>query len=821
MLLFTGVLYGTYRRSLVDFSKTQRRASFAVRLTIFVLLTLSLSGLTILYATHQTKTVFLVDRSQSIDAAAAEKAEVFLAATQKANGGKITVVPFGGTGSAAHTNIEEALKYAEAQIPAGYVPHIILLSDGNETEGNVLAADFNPPIISTVVLPASSKPEVQLAEVKLPPAVQKGEPFYADVVVESTVDTEGIISLYRNEFKIAEERKKLKKGENIFRFKQVADEERQTEFTATLNSPLDTLAENNKASNILFTGGKPRVLILDPDTKTLRDFTAALREQGMTVITGSAKNNNAVADGLEEYDKYDAVILSNIPATAFSQTQMEALRTYVGELGGGLLMLGGEQSFGPGGYYKTPVEEILPVWCDYEKEKEKPSFALALVVDRSGSMGGQKMELAKEAAKAAVDLLTPKDFVAVVAFDNEAYPVSPIKSAASLVPVRSAISTIEAAGGTNIYPALNEAYNQLRRVSAKLKHIILLTDGYSMPGDADGTLRGIVADQITVSTVGVGEADNALLKKIAEKGKGRNYVCTDPQMIPQVFAKETLTASKSSMKEEPFVPMLVTPTEILTGIDIETAPPLLGFVETRAKPASMFILATESSQPLLLWRRFGLGMSAAFTSDVKAKWAAEWLTWDSYGTFWAQVIRRIARKSEGRNAVLNVEQKHGTVHITLDAVDDNENFIDGAEGVITLFNNGGKNSFPLVQTAPGRYETESALNGRETAFPASCTVSVLLQKDGAALVNQTRSIMRNYPEELRVKPANETLMKELAERTGGKFNPKPEDVFADVPHRSAWRVLPLSAYLLTAAAFLFILDVLLRRIDLSGYLFKP
>lgn len=813
-LFLTLVLVGAYRHSLVAFSKTQRRALFAVRFAILLLLALSLSGLTVLYSTHQTKTVFLVDQSKSIDATAAQAAEHFLEAAEEVSGEKLTVVPFGQ--DAPETDIESAVEHASALIPAGYVPHAVLLSDGNETQGNILNRLNRSTLkISTVVLPSAGLPEVQLAEIRLPAAVQKGEPFYVDTVVESNVGTEGILALYRNGFKITEERKDIEKGENIFRFQQTADNERQTEFTATVISPNDTLPENNKASNVLFADGQPKVLLIDSDPKTLRDFTSALREQEIRTTVLSASSVSSLS--LDELDQYDAVILSNVPATAFSKSQLEMFRVYTGDLGGGLLMLGGEQSFGLGGYYKTPVEEVLPVWCDYEKEREKPSFALALVIDRSGSMGGQKMELAKEAAKAAAELLTPKDFIAVVAFDNSSYPISPMQSAASIASVRTAVSTIEAAGGTNIYPALNEAHQQLRQVSAKLKHIILLTDGYSMPGDADGILRATNADQITVSTVGVGDADNTLLKKIADTGRGRHYICTDPQVVPQIFAKETMTASKSSMKEEPFIPIIVTPSDILSNAALESAPPLLGFTAVRPKPASVFVLATETGEPLLMFRRFGLGMSAAFTSDVKTKWAAEWLTWDFYGTFWAQLIRKVMRKSEGRNAKLNIVQKSGSVHLTLDAVNDTEFFIDDAEGKVTLFKpdssqEGLREEAVLKQTAPGRYEAEFAVTDT-----GAYSVHVTLQKDGESVFEQTRSVTINYPEELRIKPANELLLQKIANQTGGTFNPVPADVFASDPQRTTLRAVPLFPYLLTAAAFLFLLDVLLRRIDLNRH----
>ena len=245
-------------------------------------------------------------------------------------------------------------------------------------------------------------------------------------------------------------------------------------------------------------------------------------------------------------------------------------------------MLGGDQSFGLGGYYKTTLEEILPVRSNFEKEKEKPNLAMVLVIDKSGSMGGQKIELAKDAAKGAVELLSPSDQIGVVAVDGASYWISELHSAADKSYVMDRVSTLEASGGTNIYPGLNDAYEALNATNAKLKHVIVMTDGHSTPGDYEGILRDMVAARITVSTVACGtEADQVLLQDLAKSGGGRYYLCEDPRSVPQIFAKETMTASKSAINEEPFLPQLIRPTQVLNGIELDAAPFLLGYVVTR------------------------------------------------------------------------------------------------------------------------------------------------------------------------------------------------------------------------------------------------
>jgi len=840
-LLLAGFLLWGFRYSLIDFSKAQRWISLTVRSIILVLLVLAIAGLTLMSPTHEKMVVFLLDQSRSIDEAATEKAHEFLDAAQSIAGNTpLFVVPFASSalpplavppaervagdanapqervaGDAANldpdwrdgTNIAAALEPALALIPPRYVPHLVILSDGNETAGDVLSAAVRGGVaISTVPLPVSTEPEVQMAELRMPTQVRQGEPFNLDIVVQSNVETEGVITLYSGGFKVVEETHPLRVGENVFRFKQTVEDRRQQEFSAEVVALEDTILDNNVASGLLFAGGKPRVLMIESDIRTARDLVSALREQD---IEAEVRPPEGMPRTLDELDQFEAVILSNVPATALTMHQMDLVRTYLSELGGGFIMLGGEQSFGLGGYYKTPIEDVLPVRSDFEKEREHPSLALCLVIDRSGSMGGQRIEMAKDAAKSAVELLSPSDFAAVIAFDGASYVVAPMQSAASKGIINSAISTIEAAGGTNIYPGLVDAHDQLRRVSAKLKHVILLTDGYSSPGDYDGIMRQMVNEQITVSTVGVGEADNELLKRLAEMGKGRHYTCDDPQAIPQIFAKETMEASKSAIHEMPFVPILVTPTEVLADIDVESAPPLLGFVVTRPKPTCQFILATETGEPLLVWWRYGLGMSVAFSSDAKSRWGAEWLTWTGYSKFWAQVIRQAMRKPEQRGAMVELTQRADGVHLILDVADDVGRYINEASGRITVIRPDlSKAEIALQPTAPGRYEAAVPMDKR-----GGYHLHASLGIGEVNIVNQSRGVMLGYPEELRLRPVNEELLQRLAASTGGLYDPSPVDLFAEDVSRSAYRATPLRPYLFAFAAGLLVLDVLLRRID--------
>jgi Mg-chelatase subunit ChlD len=835
------VLY-YFWRSLVDFPRWQRVVSLVVRTIILVLLVLSLAGLTLLRPTTEQFVVFAVDRSTSVGEESSRAADKFLEeALTKAGGNKFAILPFAkepgklegsgfrvqrsaekeqgtgvggqesaGTESNQGTNLEAALEAAVASLPPGYVPSVVLVSDGNETLGNGLKAALKAGMpISTVPLPTRNEPEVQVSAVTLPAQVRQGEPFYVEVVINSNHDDEGVVTVYRGAHEVVRETRTLKKGENRFRFQQTVTSERLAHYTARVQGlKSDTLLDNNSESGLVFTAGKPRVLIIESDPKLIRELTFALEQEDIQV---DLRPPTGMPENLADLQNYELLILSNVPATALTQRQMEIARTYVQDLGGGFMMLGGEQSFGLGGYYKSVLEEILPVRSDFEKEKEKPSIAMALVVDKSGSMGGDKIEMAKTAARSAVELLGNSDQVAVIAFDGDTYVMSEMQSAGNKGRISDEISRIDAGGGTVMYPAMERAYEMLVATPARLKHVIVLTDGISAPGDFLGLASTMQAARITCSTVAVGnDADKDLLEEIARTGQGRFYITDDPAAIPQIFAKETVTASKSAIDEQPFVPQVVRTTQTFADLDLENAPFLLGYVMTRPKPTCEVILASEKGDPLLVWWRYGLGMTVAFTSDAKARWAAEWLPWPGYAKFWAQLVRHTMRKSEAKGVAVEVVQRGGRATLTLDAIDAAGRFVNAAETEMTLIDPRlATTKARLLQTAPGRYVADF-----ETPLTGAYHVELTQKVGGQVLYQQSRGIAVGYSDELRLKPMNETLLKSIADSSGGKYNLAAADVFGPTG-RTARRPTPLWPWLVTAAALLLVVDVALRRVDLS------
>jgi Ca-activated chloride channel family protein len=422
------------------------------------------------------------------------------------------------------------------------------------------------------------------------------------------------------------------------------------------------------------------------------------------------------------------------------------------------------------------------------------------------------MELAKDAAKGAVELLGPNDKVGVIAFEGETYWVCEVQPASNKNHILDKIAGIEAGGGTVMAPAMEAAYEALRDTVAKLKHVIILTDGISAPGPFEEVSQNMATARITCSTVGVStngeEVDEKLLQEIAKIANGRYYYTDDPSNVPQIFAKETVAASKSAINEQPFLPQVVRPTPVLSELDFANAPFLLGYVTTRPKPTSELILATEKGDPLLAWWRYGLGMTVAFTSDAKSRWAAEWVSWPGYSKFWAQVVRHAMRKSEAKGAVVEVAQHDGRATVTLDAVDARGRFLNRADTDLTLIDPQlGQKKVTMQQTAPGRYSATI-----DTPAAGAYHLELAQKLNGQPLVQQSRGLVVGYPEELRLRPTNDDLLRSLARSSGGMYEPTPEQVFTS-PERTAPRPTQLWPYLVAAAAVIFLADVALRRID--------
>ena len=499
LLLLLPLLYYGHRRSLVDLGRWQRQISLALRSVIIILLILSLAGLQYLKTDDRLAVVFLADISDSMSEDELEEAQGFIdEAIEHRGNDRASVVVFTDTvqvirdfadgnsttpnrepktleafnlaetraewleadeGAGDATDIAQAIEMAWGIFPADTNRRIVLLSDGTETHGNGIRAGLRGKNfgvqLDTVPIYPSDVPEVVMKRLDVPVQVRQGEPFHLEVHIHSNHEDLAEIRLHKNKLEVAKREVRLKVGENRISFDQTATESGMLTFDASCLSMQDTRYDNNYALGIVVVSGTPKVLLIDENESQTRYLVRVLEDAGIEV---NVRNGLGVPNELSDLQNYDLLLFSDVPANRLNQRQMEFIRTYVQDLGGGFMMLGSENSFGLGGYYKTPSEEILPVRTDTKKKKETPSIAMVLVIDKSGSMSGIKVELAKEAARATVELLGRRDKLGIIAFDGSPHWISEMHTAADNLYLSDQIGSIRAGGGTNLYPALQQAY---------------------------------------------------------------------------------------------------------------------------------------------------------------------------------------------------------------------------------------------------------------------------------------------------------------------------------------------------------------------------
>ncbi len=563
-------------------------------------------------------------------------------------------------------------------------------------------------------------------------------------------------------------------------------------WTAELLPQEDRFPLNNVMRTTVQVKGQPRLLFLHRTPHAMRLMSKALKQQGFTV---EVRGEHGLPETLDELLAFDGIVIADLPATDLTERQMTLLKRYVSDFGGGLAMLGSDNSFGLGGYYKTPVEDVLPLVSRYEKEKEKPSLAMVLVIDKSGSMGGLKIDMARQASKAAVELLSGRDQIAVVAFDGLAYTVSEMRYASDRDTVYGAIDSIQAGGGTNMYPAMAQALKMLQETPAKIRHVIVLGDGMSQGGDFEGIAMTMADENITLSTVALGDgADANLMARMAELGRGRFYQTNDPQSMPRIFTRETMQASKSAIKEDLFSPIIAQLHPMISGFEQADMPFALGYVMAKPKPTARVLLALETGDPLLAVSRFGLGQGVCFTSDLTERWGGEWLAWDDCGKFWAQVFRSMVRSSDSTGIYTTVENHAEGWVVHLQSSDENDMPLPGIQWDAVVLGNGGEKQTQLVKTVGyGRYQAKIDGASHQTvrfSDPVNDHLKVLHLDQG-------------YPAEYRLDGRMDRVLQQTT-----KLDPSDiSDNLTPVDRRKSI-VMPINLL----AMLLLILGILLRRL---------
>ena len=847
-LALTIALYLGARRRL---GAGRRRFALFVRTALLVALVFALAGFRIVLPVDRLATVFVVDLSDSVGNDGREDALAFLRETLDVipDGDVAGIVAFGkealverlpsdlgeidrlaSTPVRSATDIGAALRLASALFPDDAQKRIVLLSDGNDTTGGGQAeaalAATRDIRIETRLIGLGATDEVLVERLITPSTSNLGDSVEAIAEIRSSVAQPATVRLFVNGEIADTQRLNLEAGVTRVVFDIEPTEAGFHTFRVVVEAGRDTFSENDRADSNTIVKGEPRTLVLSGNEAVAAELVDALIAQRQKVDTMVPEQ---LPTDFAALATYDSVVLVDVPRVRLSDRQLAALQVYVRDLGKGLVMIGGPDSYGAGGYQRTALEETLPVDMGVRDRQKQPDVALVVVIDQSGSMdachcntfdggaggggtgigGVRKVDIGKEAILRAAAAMTERDELGVVSFNEQAHWVVQTQPLGGITDLQGKIAGLQPLGQTNIFAGLEQAVESLEGAVATRRHIILLTDGWSSSGQYDAILDRMNAAGITLSTVGAGGGSNPFLEGLATRGGGRFYDAANPASIPDIFLKETQQVSGQQIVEEPFFPILTSSSPIMRGLD-EGMPRLRGYNGTTAKPAAQTVLVTARDDPLLAQWQYGLGRSVAWTSDTTGRWARDWVGWSGFSRFFSQLVSWTfpGEETGGIEAVFDTQGGKTTLHVESVETDGSpRDFYDTTAVVV------GPDFQPsdvsLVQIAPGVYEAPLG-----EIDPGAYAIRVTQTRPGSSPLGRTVGLVAPTAAEYRQLGANEAFLGALRAATGGAIVETPLDPWRhDLLTTS--RSTDLWPLLLVLALLLWPLDIALRRVSVG------
>ncbi|NOK63869.1 MAG: VWA domain-containing protein [Chloroflexi bacterium AL-W] len=810
-------------------------ASLLIRSVILVALIFALAGVQLILPVQSVATVFLVDGSDSVSPAQRQQAVEYIdtALENRPSGDVAGVVVFGENALVEHTpadlatvdrlrsiplatrtNIQDAIQLGLALLPADMQKRLVLISDGSENSGRAVDAArlsaFRGVPIDVVFLPSESGPDVIVSALEAPTNAREGQDIVLNTVIQSSLATSGQLQVFVDDQLIDESEVTVDSGTTEIPIRVGSGEAGFRRLEVRLAAEGDTAAQNNRASAFTNIEGPPRLLIIASDANRAVNLQSALTASDVRV---DVRAPDQVPADLAQLSDYAGVIIVDTPARDIPRAVQEILPAYVRDLGRGVAMIGGEESFGAGGYRRTPIEDILPVSLDPLDNREQPDVALAMVIDRSGSMsdtsgsGRTRLDLAKEAVYQASLGLGERDQIGLVVFDSAAQWVLPLQQLPPAIEIEQALSTFDSGGGTNIRPGVERAAEALAEADARVKHVILLTDGMADSNYSD--LIDQMSEQgVTISTVALGNDANPNLRQIAERGSGRYYLVRDVSDVPTIFLQETVFIAGRDIVEEEFTPQIALQSPFINTLS--GLPPLYGYNGTELKRSTRTLLVTPDGKPILAQWQYGLGRTIAWTSDFKGQWARDWVGWDQFPRFVDGMLETLLPTRVDDQISLQSSVSGSQILLDLTASD--------AEGQplsdLTL---AGRLVDP--DDAGVALEFEQIGENRYRAVVDADTTGVYLAQvsvgdaQGQALgIVQTGVVVSYSPEYSEVRQ-NRQLLQDVVAIAGGRFEPAAATAFEPTP-QTVGAVREIAIPLLWLALLLWPFDIAVRRLFL-------
>ncbi|MFY9341064.1 MAG: VWA domain-containing protein, partial [Planctomycetota bacterium] len=617
------------------------------------------------------------------------------------------------------SDLAAGIATALALVPAGRNGSLLVLSDGEHTSGSldeVARAALRQGLrIDTMHSARNPGADTAVVDVQAPAAVPVGEPFALAAVAVATLAGEATWRLLVDGHEVQRGNAALAQGRNVLQFRLALAEPGQHEVAVEVTGAGDARPENDRATTVVRVEAPRRVLCVTQGGAEDR-LTRALRAAGFAVVVTAPE---VAPLSLAQLDGFRAVVLDDVPAGALPAGAMRALAQWVRDLGGGLLMTGGKASFGVGGYHRSPIEDVLPVTMEIREQQRRFGLAMAIALDRSGSMradagGVPKMDLANRGAAAAIELLSPIDAVAVLAVDTGPHVVVPMTPVQDKPGLAARARSIESeGGGIFVGVALHAAAEELARAPQQHKHLVLFADASDSeePGDYATFVPELVGAGITVSVIGLGSAadsDAGLLQRIAELGKGRCQFVGDAAELPRVFAQETIQVARSSVVEAPTA-IAVKPAYATLGDMPVPFPDVGGYALAWPRTGAEQDLVTVDEQraPFLCHWHVGLGRSAAFLGEADGALSGAMVGWAQFGDCFATLLRWLAG-GQPQGLFVSARAEGGTGVFTLEIEPERAAVLDDVRGVLAL-PGGATREVGFERLAPGRLQARVPL----------------------------------------------------------------------------------------------------------------
>jgi Mg-chelatase subunit ChlD len=812
----------------------QQRAAVVVRLVAVALLVLSLAQPVLVTGSDQRSVAFLVDRSASVTASIVAAQDAYLAEAIEASrpGDRTAVAVFGrdvrldraltedATADPIRTvvatdatDLASALRSTAAVLPTEGSRRIVVLTDGVETVGSArsVVGDLADAgiAVDTVVFEGGLSSDAQVSSVHAPAVAREGDDVPVQVEVRATrpgpatvtVDAGGAEQTVDVDLAV---------GPNQVEVTIPAVEAGVLDVDVTVEAGFDAIAENDRGQALVHVLGPAQVAVVEGRLGEGDDVARALEAGGLAAEVLTA------VPSADDLLLYDAVVLVNVPAPP--EDVAVDLAAFVEDLGRGLVVIGGDQSYGLGGYQDSALEEILPVTSDPDDLIRRQPIAEVLVIDTSGSMaachcdgisehdpsmegGINKTDISRAGAGLAIDILEDTDRVGVLAFTSGTRWALPLDFKPDSSVTAQALAGLTPAGDTEISPALREALAALRDAPEEVKHMVLFTDGWGDDPDLLSVAEEIAGAGITLSVVGTGEGSGEQLRRAAALGGGRFYAGEDLETVPEIFAEETLRVARPLVAEGSFLPALGAASPVTSGLT--AAPPLRGYILARPKPTSAVALEVGPGDPLLAsWQR-GLGRATAWTSDATSRWSADWVTWEGFVDFWGRVVGDVL--PAGRETPPEVRLDGGSLQVAYEAAVP----LDAVAVAHVRDASGQVTAVPMQRVTGDRFEVSVPMP--ETG---AYWVAVRVESPEGLLASGSSGVVASYPDEFAFRPPDPRLGADLAEGTGGRVDPEPDAAYEAAPRRGDAGV-PLWPWLTAVALALFLVDVALRRLVIS------